>query len=295
MEQLKPLPHPLMALPIDMEEARAFFDHAKREEVRRRLTKGVANSEIDKVNRALEEIAIACYRYKRARQFQLPGVAVDTKWYDDLQEAAAALRALLEDGDAPTVNRLLVALGEEAEFKYDAPPDTQVKTNDELDARQSRLYERGLVILNQQIKLLHWWQGAAEQAADGAPSQIGRPPVKTPLLERSFVHELVDVWCTFHNEPFVAPKVKMKTSWNNVQPDQTGAMFVAVVLEQAGFDFSALDVARIGELVRDERNDEWAIRAADSDYDQKREIRKVSRQIPKVTLRRQRKLLADGD
>jgi len=288
-----------MALPIDKDEARAFFkDSAQVEEIRRRLTKGQPSLRPGDVSAALEQVAIACHRYSQARTYHQSLEPVDGEWYGDMQNAVSDFRTLLEEGNAPTVNRLLIALGEEAEYKPDASsahPDSEM--DEELDARLSRLSERGLTILNQQIKLLHWWHSAAERAADGAPTKTGRPPIRTPLLERSFVHELVDIWCSFHNEPYVAPKELLKSTLHHVRPNQNGALFVTVVLEQAGFDFPELDIVRIGELVRAERNNEWHLRESDLDYGRNREIRAKNSQFPTVTLRRRGfgRVVVDGE
>lgn len=316
MSQLKPPPHSLMTLPIDnKEEARHFFGRPKQlGNIRRYLTKGKASLRIDDVNRALEQISFACYRYKQAQQYRRPKEVVDAKWYGALQEAAVGLCAVLEEGDPRTVDRLLVAMGEEAEFKPDAPSmHSGSETDEEFSARQSRLHERGLVILNQQIKLLHWWQGAAKQAAYGAPTLKGRPVAQTPLLERSLVHELVDVWCTFHNEPYVAPKedlslppipkenlssasmpeeeeeLSLTKMPGEVREELLGGLFIATVLREAEFEFfTGLRIVRIGEVVRRERIKEWHRRESDPNYNQNRQGRKVSRHIPSVTLSRRR-------
>lgn len=297
MEQLKPIPHPLMALPIDEAQARAFFkDEAQVFEIRRRLTKGQPSLRPSDVSTALEKIAIACHRYSTARTYHQSPEPVDGEWYGNVQNAVADFRTLFEDGNAPTVNRLLIAIGEEAEYNPDAPstsPDSAI--DEHLDARLSRLSERGLSILNQQLKLLHWWEAAAERAADGASTKTGRPPIRTPLLERSLVHELVDIWCSFHNEPYVAPKTFLKPTLDHARPNQSGALFLATVLAQARFDFSELDMVRIGELVRIERNNEWNSREADPDYSRNRAIREKNSHIPKVTLRRRGFGRAVGD
>lgn len=294
MEQLKPPPHPLMTLPIDNEEeARHFFrDLTKIENIRRCLTKGKSSLRIDDVKRALEQIGIACYRYKQAQQYRRPEELVDAEWYGTLQEAAAELCAVLEGGDSRTVDRLLVAMGEEAEFKPGTPSmQSRSETDEELDARQSRLHDRGLAILNQQIKLLHWWQGAAKQAAIDAPILKSRPITETPLLERSLIHELVDVWCTFHNEPYAASKEDLSSTPmpHDVNEDQLGGLFVATVLKEADFAFfSGLRTMGIGVVVRRERIKEWHRREKDPNYSQDRQAHKVNRHIPTVTLSRRR-------
>lgn len=287
MKQLKPPPHRLMTLQVNDSEARAFFQDGQIQEIRRHLTKRIASGPDRRIDEALEEISIACFRYAQAQKYHLPGDKVDIDWYDRIQEVAANFGDLIENGNPRTVNRLLIAVAEEAEYRPGGQSSTAGDdTDDDHRAQLSRQLERGLAILNQQMKLLLWWQSAAERAGEALPAGSGAPISTTPLLERSLIHELADIWCNYHNEEYVAPKVRLSPKDNNVRPNQYGGLFVEVVLKEARFDFSRLDIVGLGTKVRKERIQEWTKREEDPDYAATRTLREAGNQLRKRSLAR---------
>lgn len=268
MSQLKPITHPLFTIPIEPEEARSFFeDDYQAQEILRHLRRDSTPSPAS--ISAFEAVATACHRYAKASRYHFPRLSADADWYARLDRTVSDFCELIEDGDPHTVNRLIAFLALESPDCQDVTLlDTEHVSERATNSRLEELMDFGRDMLNKQLFEFQTWASAIKRAAD-IKNVEGRTATKTPLLMRSLVHELVDIWCQHHNEPFVAPTTfPFERDW--ARSNQAAALFVEVVLRNAGFLDPKLDWVRILEKVRIEREQEWAKKQSEPNYEESR-------------------------
>jgi hypothetical protein len=254
-----------MILPIDEALAHTYFVDDNRAKIERFLNKGAPPLDQSKSDLALNAISEACYRYKEASKNHFPRIPVDADWYEKLARVVRDFQELLEGGDPHTVNRLLAFLALESSDRFGGSHISS-KVGDEraTNSRLEKMMDAGRDMLNEQLVELPAWSAAIERAADTKNNE-GRPATKTPYLTRSLLHELADIWCRYHEENFVAPELfPIDREW--VAPRQQGALFIEKVLREGGLLNPEFDWARLIEIVRIEREDEWAASQKDPDY-----------------------------
>jgi hypothetical protein len=254
-KQRQPRLHPVFLVPVDEDVSATLFDTSGTEWIRNRLVAGVSKPDPAKLTDALNATSRACYQYANADSYWFVSPAHQEAHAKSIRDVAKTLDRLLNTADPKTRQRLAVYLGAISLGKNIAK--VVERDEEDRDEKYMAALKHGEDRYPRMQERIQNIAKAGQYAAGRADVPVGRPPSKTPPLERSLVHRLAEIWCVFRQEPFKASKLS-PLEVTKVRPDQRSSAFVEEVIRQAKFDPSAFDFVRLNEMVRKERQEAGA-------------------------------------